>query len=94
MCTNKTLYQPSEEPMRVTEGRGKRRRRKMSFEQVMRTTDCLRLLGNRLEMSIISVSRLLEAKNLYPKLYSLVIGQPELSKVQLANRMQKLLQEA
>ena len=87
MCTNKTLYQPSEEPMRVTEGRGKRRRRKMSFEQVMRTTDCL-------EMSIISVSRLLDAKNLYPKLYSLVIGQPELSKVQLANRMQKLLQEA
>jgi len=33
-------------------------------------------------------------KIINPKLYSLVIGQPELSKVQLANRMQKLLQEA
>ena len=64
----------------------------MTFEQVTRTTDCLRLLGNRMEMPIVSVSRLLGEKNLYPRLYNMVLGQPELSKVQLANRMQKLLQ--
>jgi len=65
----------------------------MTLQQVMRTTDCLRLLGNRMEMPIISVSRLIDGKNLYPALYKMVFAQPELSKVQLANRMQKLLYE-
>jgi len=93
MCTNKTLYQPLDDN-HITPNRTARRRRKMSFQQVVKTTDCLRLLGNRMEMPIIGVSRMIEEKNLYPKFYNMVIGQPELSKVQLANRMQKLLDEA
>lgn len=92
MCTNKTLYQPGSATVK-TEGRRKSRR-KLSYQQVAFMTDCLRMLGNRLDMPIVQVSELLSSKSIYRYFYELVLGQPELSKVQVANRLQKALAAA
>lgn len=76
-----------------TEGRRKSRHR-LSYQQVAFMTDCLRMLGNRLDMPIVQVSELLSSKSIYRYFYELVLGQPELSKVQVANRLQKALATA
>ena len=57
-------------------------------------TDCLHMLANRLEMPIVEVSELLSRKSVYVYFLQMVTGQPELSKVQVTNRLQKALATA
>ena len=92
MCTNKTLYQPGTSPMVVT--RGRKRAGRLNFQQVSFMTDCLRMLANRLEMPIVQVSELLSSKSIYVYFMQMVTKQPELSKVQVTNRLQKALAAA
>ena len=92
MCTNKTLYQPGTAP--VTVSRDRRRSGRLSLQQVSFMTDCLRMLGNRLDMPIVQVSELLSSKSIYVYFVQMVTGQPELSKVQVTNRLQKALAAA
>ena len=63
----------------------------MSFQQIAFMTDCLRLLGNRLDMPIVKVSELLSDKSLYGYFYEMVLSKPELSKIQVVNRLQKAI---
>jgi len=51
------------------------------------------MLANRMEMPIIEVSELLSSKSVYVYFLQMVTGQPELSKVQVVNRLQKALAE-
>lgn len=92
MCTNKTLYQPGTAPVTVSSDR--RRSGRLSLQQVSFMTDCLRMLGNRLDMPIVQVSELLSSKSIYVYFVQMVTGQPELSKVQVTNRLQKALAAA
>ena len=92
MCTNKTLYQPGNARVSVT--RGHKRHRALSFQQISFMTECLRMLANRLELPIVQVSELLSSKSVYAYFYQMVTGQPELSKVQVTNRLQKALATA
>lgn len=89
MCSNKVLYQPGETEVITTNKR--RTRRRLNFQQVSFMTQCLRMLGNRLDMPIVKVSELLNRKSIYRYFYEMVIEQPELSKVQVTNRLQKAL---
>jgi len=90
--TNKTLYQPGTSPIVVT--RGRKRAGRLNFQQVSFMTDCLRMLANRLEMPIVQVSELLSSKSIYVYFMQMVTKQPELSKVQVTNRLQKALAAA
>ena len=92
MCTNKTLYQPGDSPLKVS--RSRKRKRALSFQQISFMTDCLRMLANRLGMPIVLVSEMLNSKSVYRYFYQLVTEQPELSKVQVTNRLQKAISEA
>jgi hypothetical protein len=92
MCTNKTLYQPGN--ANVSFQRGRRKGGRLSFQQVSFMTDCLHMLANRLEMPIVEVSELLSRKSVYVYFLQMVTGQPELSKVQVTNRLQKALATA
>lgn len=92
MCTNKTLYQPGTSSVSVSKGR--RRGGRLNFQQVSFMTDCLHMLANRLEMPIVEVSELLSSKSIYVYFVQMVTSQPELSKVQVTNRLQKALAAA
>ena len=90
MCSNEILYMPSpEQPFPEKSKRVER----VTFRQLYFVTECLRLLANRLDMPISQASRALEQKGLMPKLFNMVRKQPELSKVQVANRMTKMFKE-
>lgn len=89
MCSNKILYQPGNSDVVITKQR--RNKEKLSFQQIAFMTDCLRLLGNRLDMPIFVVSQLLTSKAAYHDFYKMVTTQPDLSKVQVTNRLQKLI---
>lgn len=90
MCSNKILYQPGDTDVIITKQRSNSKE-KLSFQQIAFMTDCLRLLGNRLDMPIFVVSQLLTSKAAYHDFYKMVTTQPELSKVQVTNRLQKLI---
>ena len=89
MCTNKRLYSPGNLEFKL--GKRAKKTEKMSFQQIAFMTDCLRLLGNRLDMPIVEVSALLSAKSVYPLFYNMVKKQPELSRIQVTNRLQKMI---
>lgn len=65
--------------------------RSLSSSQIDLATDCLRVLANRLEISIGEMSHLLRVRNLYPLFYSLLRRSPRISKMQLVNQMQRAL---
>lgn len=65
--------------------------RSLSSSQIDLATDCLRVLVNRLEISIGEMSHLLRVRNLYPLFYSLLRRSPRISKMQLVNQMQRAL---
>ena len=91
MCTNKRLYQPGNAEIKVK--KRSRRAAKMSLKEIVFMTDCLRMLGNRLDMPIVEVSDMLNSKGVYPQFHKMIEMQPELSKVQVTNRLQKLIAE-
>ena len=87
----KLLYQPSSEPFDWTAPYKRRRGKKVTYQQVAFMTDCLRLLANRLQKSIADTSALMQQKMLYPVFYKLLKQEPALSKVQIVNRIHKLI---
>lgn len=89
MCSNKILYQPGDSDVAITKQR--RKKEMLSFQQIAFMTDCLRMLGNRLDMPIFAVSQVLTSKAAYCDFYRMVTTQPELSKVQVTNRLHKLI---
>jgi len=89
MCTNRILYQPGNVELNLK--KSSRKGTKMSLKEIVFMTDCLRMLGNRLNMPIVEVSSLLSRKGVYPQFHEMIESQPELSKVQVTNRLQKLI---
>lgn len=91
MCTNKFLYSPGNAEVKLRKRSVKAE--KMNFQQIAFMTDCLRLLGNRMDLPIVEVSLLLSNNSLYPQFYKMVKSEPELSRVQVVNRLQKMISQ-
>ena len=87
MCTQKELYKSNEKHSHLV--RRKRGAYRLTRSQIDRATDSLRILANRNDISIADMSKKMNDHNCYPLFYKVVREQPELSAVQIANKMQK-----
>lgn len=92
MCTEKILYQPSEGIFSPLEK--KTRGEEMTFKQIYTTTNCIRLLANRMNMPMTDLVNLLQEKNLLKELYKLVKGVQPLTHIQIVNKLYKELRQA
>ena len=90
MCTKKTLYMAGE----ATDVALKPRKRgeNMTFMQISFATECLRMLANRRDVPIVELVNEMSVKGLFGKFYDLLKAEPAFSKVQVVNRLQKIVE--
>ncbi len=89
MCTNKTLYKPS--PLPFTAPKRQKRGEDMNFQQVKYTTECLRMMSNRLEQPIYITLQQVEEKGLMQELYKMAKSDTPLTTIRAVNRLQKMM---
>lgn len=89
MCTKKTLYMAGDatdvalKPMKRGE--------EMTMSQISLATECLRMLANRRDMPMVELVNEMSAKDLFGQFYALLKAEPAFSKVQVVNRLQKIV---
>lgn len=69
-----------------------RRGEDMNFQQVKYTTECLKMMSNRLEQPIYITLQQVEDKGLMPELYKMAKSDTPLTIVRAVNRLQKMMQ--
>lgn len=89
MCTNKILYTPS--PLPFAEPQKQKRGESMNFQQVKYTTECLKMMSNRLDQPIYMTLQQVEDKGLMPELYGMAKASAPISVVRAVNRLQKMM---
>lgn len=63
----------------------------MTFKQIYTTTNCIRVLANKMNMPMTDVVNLLQEKNLLKELYKLVKEIPTLTHIKIANKLYREL---
>lgn len=70
-----------------------RRGENMNFQQVKYTTDCLKMMSNRLEQPIYVTLQQIEGKGLMTELYKMAKADSPLTIVRAVNRLQKMMRQ-
>lgn len=89
MCTKKTLYKAGNATDIALKPR--KRGEEMTFSQISFATDCLRMLANRKDMPIVELVQEMSVRDLFRQFYDLMKANPAYSKVQVVNRLQKII---
>ena len=89
MCTKKTLYMAGDATDVVLKPR--KRGEEMTMGQISFATECLRMLANRRDMPMVELVHEMSARDLFGQFYALLKTEPAFSKVQVVNRLQKIV---
>lgn len=89
MCTKKTLYRAGNAIDVAL--KPKKKGGEMTLGQISFATECLRMLANRRDMPIVELVQLMSERDLFGQFHNLLKAEPAFSKVQVVNRLQKIV---
>lgn len=89
MCNKKTLYMAGGATGVALKPR--RKGEEMTMGQISFATECLRMLANRRDMPMAELVNEMSVRDLFGQFHALLKAEPAYSKVQVVNRLQKIV---